>query len=68
MVYTYLQNHFNSVDRNNLSTLLRDLNIMLSVTQGLRPNVDTDKLRELGIQIMKDIKTNFLDYKGKSWI
>ena len=41
---------------------------MLSVTQGLRPNVDTDKLRELGIQIMKDIKPNFLDYKGKSWI
>ena len=42
---------------------------MLSVMQGLRPNVDTDKLlRELGIQIMKDIKTNFLDYKGKSWI
>ena len=41
---------------------------MLSVTQGLRPNVDTEKLRELGIQIMKDIKTDFLDYKGKSWI
>ena len=58
----------NSTDRENYSNLLRDINIMLTVTQGSRDEVDTDSLRELGITIMAQIRTKFLDHKGKSWV
>ena len=48
--------------------LLRDINIMLTVTQGTQENVDTQKLRQLGIDIMSHIQTNFLNQKGQPWV
>ena len=58
----------NSTDRQNFSQLLRDLNVMETVTQGSRDGADTEKLRDLGIKIMSDLKTQFLNHNGKPWI
>ena len=58
----------NTEDRENFEILLRDVNIMLTVTQGTHDNVDTDKLKQLGIDIMSLIRTKFVDSNGNAWV
>ena len=58
----------NTSDRENFEILLRDMNIMLTVTQSLREDVNTAKLRHLGIDIMLHIRSKFLNHKGEPWI
>ena len=55
-------------DRENFGKLLQDVNIMFSVTQGVRGDVDTDKLKQLGIDIMTHLRTAFLNNSSKPWI
>ena len=55
------------VDRTNYNTLLRDINVMLSVCLGLRSDVNVDKLRQLGINIMSHIRTAFMK-DGIPWV
>ena len=40
---------------------------MLTVVQGTKYKVNTDKLKQLGIDML-NIKTKFLDHKGNAWI
>ena len=58
----------NTTDRENFSVLLRDLNIMLRVTQSTKKGVHTTKLRQLGIDIMSHVRSAFLDHLGQPWI
>lgn len=58
----------NETDRGNFKILLREINIMLTITQSTKENVDTKKLRQLGIDIMSQIRSNFLNEKGQPWI
>ena len=58
----------NTEARENFSILLRDVNIILTVTQGSRDDVDTQKLKQLGIDIMSHLKTSFLTTRNKLWI
>ena len=58
----------NGTDRENFEVLLRDMNIILSITQSTRDNVDTTKLRQLGIDIMSHIRSKFIDHEGLPWI
>ncbi|CAL4131834.1 unnamed protein product, partial [Meganyctiphanes norvegica] len=58
----------NKENRENFDIFLRDLNIMLAVTQGTRNDVNIDKLKQLGIDIMYHIRTKFLDHKGNAWV
>ena len=53
----------NTEDRENFEILLRDVNIMLTVTQGTH-----DKLKQLGIDIMSLIRTKFVDSNGNAWV
>ena len=55
-------------DRENYEKLLQDLNIMFSVTQGIRGDVNTDKLKQIGIDIMAYLRTAFLNNIRKPWI
>ena len=41
---------------------------METVSQGSRHGADTENLRDLGIKIMSDLKTQFLNHNGKPWI
>ena len=41
---------------------------MLTITQSTKQNVNTKKLRQLGIDIMSHIRSNFLNEKGQNWI
>ncbi|CAL4064922.1 unnamed protein product [Meganyctiphanes norvegica] len=52
----------------NFEILLRDLNVILTVTQGTHGNVNTNKLKQLGIDIMSHIKTKFINVKGEEWV
>ena len=59
--------------RQNYEKLLQDINIMFSVTQGIRGDhpwgdVNTDKLKQLGIDIMAYLRTAFLNNSRKPWI
>ena len=58
----------NSEDREIFEVLLRDLNIILRVTQSTRDNIDTKKLKQLGIDIMSHIRSKFLDHRGQPWV
>ena len=58
----------NTEDREHFEILLRDVNIMLTITQGTRDNVDTDRLKLLGMDIMSLIRTKFLDHNGNAWV
>ena len=58
----------NTEARENFSILLRDVNIILTVTQDMRDNVDTQKLKQLGIDIMSHLKSSFLTTRNKPWI
>lgn len=55
-------------DREHFKVLLRDLNILLTITQGNRSDVDVQKLKQLGQDIMSHIRTKFLDEKMQPWI
>ena len=57
-----------SDDKQNFSILLRDVNIMLRITQGTREDVDTTKVKQLGIDIMSHIRMSFLDTNGQPWV
>ena len=41
---------------------------MFSVTQGIRGDVNTDKLKQIGIDIMAYLRTAFLNNIRKPWI
>ena len=57
-----------SDDRENFEILLQDMNVIFSVTQGTRSDVNTEKLRQLGIDIMSNLRTKFLNTSGIPWI
>ncbi|CAL4094100.1 unnamed protein product [Meganyctiphanes norvegica] len=48
----------NEENKENFEILLRDLNVILTVTQGTHGNVNTNKLKQQGIDIMSHIKPN----------
>ena len=58
----------NVTHRENFEVLMRDVNIILTVTQSPRGDVKTQKLRQLGIDIMSHMRTNFLNENGQPWI
>ena len=60
----------NEEDRQNYSLLISKLNIILHVTQSVDEGktVNTQKFKQFGIDIMSDIRSNFLDQNGQSWI
>ena len=58
----------NDANRENFKVLLRSINVMLTVCLSERAGVNTDSLKQLGIDIMYHIRTAFLDEKGKPWI
>ena len=58
----------NDANRENFKVLLRSINVMLTVCLSERPGINTDSLKQLGIDIMYHIRTAFFDEKGKPWI
>ena len=58
----------NDDDRENYRTLLRDLNVMLTVCLGTKKLLRTAKLWQLGKDIMSHIRTAFLNSEGLPWI
>ena len=58
----------NDDDRENYRTLLRDLNVMLTVCLGTKKLLRTAKLWQLGKDIMSHIRTAFLNSESLPWI
>ena len=55
-------------DRDNFKLFLTKMNVMISVCLGNRPGVNTDKLQQLGIDIMSHIRTAFVNHKNQPWV
>lgn len=58
----------NIEDRQHYHVFLQNVNVMLSVCLGMKAGVNTDKLRQLGIDIMSHIRTSFLNTEGNPWV
>ena len=58
----------NDANRKNYKVLLHDINFMFTECLSERPGINPGKLRQLGIHIMYQICTAFLDEKEKIWI
>ena len=58
----------NATDREHFSLLLRDINIMLRITQCTRVGVVSTKLKQLGIDIMSHVRSKFVDHLGQPWV
>ena len=58
----------NTVDRENFSILLRDLNIMLRITQSTREGVSSSRLKQLGVDLMSHVRSAFVNHQGQPWI
>ena len=50
----------NTIDRENFYILLRDLNIMLRITQSTREGVSSSRLKQLGVDLMSHVRFAFV--------
>ena len=58
----------NADDMENFEILSQNLNIMITIIHSILEDIDTDKLKHLGIEIMSFVRTKFLDTNQEPWI
>lgn len=59
----------NREDKNNFKKFIGDINVLLSVCSSTSKKcVNTEMIRQLGIEIMSHLRTKFLDNRGQPWV